>query len=83
VKAELDRLRDLASEKHETARLAREAAKRAAIAAETAEGEARVVERAIAGARQALDLAAQGKGEEAQRKLDEALAALASKKPAS
>lgn len=76
IEHELERFRALATERHERARAARETAKQAVIEAERAETEARVVERAIGGLRQALDAAGRGQVDEAQRRLDEALAAL-------
>ncbi len=81
VERELDRLRELATAKHESARIARDAARRAAIEAEKSEAEARAVERAIAGARQALDLATRGHEDDANRRLDEALGALSPRLP--
>ncbi len=74
VENELATLRDLAMARHEQVKRAREAAHRAAIEADQAESQARVAERAIAGARAALDLALRGDAAGAQRKLDDALA---------
>lgn len=51
IENELGKLRSLAMQRHEQAKLAREAAHRAALEAEQAESAARTVERALAGAR--------------------------------
>ncbi len=75
AESELARLRGVALERHEAARVAKEAARRAALAADDAEAEARSVERAINLARAALDLAARGDGVGAAKRLEEALAA--------
>jgi hypothetical protein len=74
VENELATLRELAMARHEQVKRAREAAHRAAIEADQAEAQARVAERAIAGARAALDLALRGDGPGAQRKLEDAMA---------
>ena len=74
VENELATLRELAMARHDQVKRAREAAHRAAIEADQAEAQARVAERAIAGARAALDLALRGDAAGAQRKLDDALA---------
>jgi serine/threonine protein kinase len=78
IEHELERLRNLAIERHERARTAREAAKQAVIQAERAETEARVVERAIGGLRQALDAANRGQVDDARKRLEEALATVTS-----
>ncbi len=62
IERELERLRELATERHDRARSAREAARVAVLEAERAEADARLVERAIGGARQALDTASRGNG---------------------
>ena len=74
---ELGKLRSLAAQRHENARVAREAAHRAALAADDAEAAARLVERAMVGMRSALELANRGDTSGATRRLEEALAALA------
>jgi len=68
--------------RHEQVKRAREAAHRAAIEADQAEARARVAERAIAGARAALDLALRGDSLGATRKLEDALALVREKNQA-
>src|SRR5690606_1050200 len=75
IDAEMGRLRSLAAERHEVARLAREAAHRAALEADDAEARARAVERAMTTIRGALELVSRGDPSGALRRLDEALAA--------
>lgn len=75
IDGELARLRQLAVDRHELARVAREAAHRAALDADDAEAKARTVERAMLGVRAALDLVSRGDTASALRKLDEALSA--------
>lgn len=74
IKTELAGLRNVAAQRHEKARVAREAAHRAALAAEEAEASARAAEKALVGARVALELADRGDTVGAARKLKEALA---------
>ena len=82
VETELTALRELAMLRHEQVKRAREAAHRAAIEADQAEARARVAERAIAGARAALDLALRGDSLGATRKLEDALALVREKNQA-
>ncbi len=74
IENELALLRALARERHELARVARQTAHEAALRADQAEADARAVERAMAGARQAMDLASRGDPNGATRKLEEAFA---------
>lgn len=77
IEVELDVMVKLSQARHERARLAREAAKNAAVEAERREAAARQVDRAIDGARQALDAALRGASpEEVEQQLEAALALL-------
>ncbi|NUO54121.1 MAG: protein kinase [Polyangiaceae bacterium] len=80
VEREIERLRELAGERHEAARTAREKARIAVLEAERAEAQARIVERAMGGVRQAHEAAVRGQNEEAERRLDEALELLATQR---
>jgi hypothetical protein len=80
VEREIERLRELAGERHEAARAAREKARIAVLEAERAEAQARIVERAMGGVRQAHDAAVRGQSDEAERRLDEALELLATQR---
>jgi serine/threonine-protein kinase len=79
IENELALLRALARERHEAARVARQEAHEAAVRAEQAEADARAVERALAGARQAMDLASRGDPAGAKKKLEEAFSDVAKK----
>jgi eukaryotic-like serine/threonine-protein kinase len=79
IENELALLRALARERHEAARVARQAAHEAAVRAEQSESDARAVERALAGARQAMELASRGDPTGAKKKLEEAFGDLAKK----
>ncbi len=77
IENELALLRALARERHEAARVARAEAHAAAVRADEAEADARAVERAMAGARQAMDLASRGDPLGATKKLEEAFSDVA------
>jgi serine/threonine-protein kinase len=79
IENELALLRALARERHEAARVAREGAREAALRADQAEADARAVERALAGARQAMELASRGDPVGAKKKLEEAFSDVAKK----
>ena len=81
IENELALLRALARERHEAARVARAEAHAAAVRADEAEADARAVERAMAGARQAMDLASRGDPLGATKKLEEAFSDVARPRP--